>query len=175
MRVAIDLYKKYSDEGLIQQSDVEQLGYPRSLDELSEGVEVGDPQSPERKRLKFLPRIPVDPFLGEARWGQRSYQDDWDSRSWGGENVYDVYSLSEGTRSTGRTTATGDGRSRVARWCRRRDSNPHTLRAPPPQDGVSTNSTTSAAFEALGGARRVYRRRRGRVETLRAWEEPPDR
>lgn len=101
MRVAIDLYKKYSDEGLIQQSDVEQLGYPRSLDELSEGVDVGDPQSPERKRLKFLPRIPVDPFLGEARWGQRSYQDDWDSRSWGGENVYDVYSLSEGTALDG--------------------------------------------------------------------------
>ena len=96
MRTAIDLYKKYSDEGQIQQKDVEQLGYPRTLDELAEGVEVGDPQSPERKTLKFLARLPVDPFTGEAVWGLRSYQDDWDSRSWGGENVYDVYSLSRG-------------------------------------------------------------------------------
>jgi general secretion pathway protein G len=101
MRVAIDQYKKYSDEGLIQQKDVEQLGYPRKLEDLAEGVEVGDPQSPDRRRLKFLPRIPVDPFTGEARWGLRSYQDDWDARSWGGGNVYDVYSLSRGTALDG--------------------------------------------------------------------------
>jgi general secretion pathway protein G len=101
MRVAIDQYKKYSDEGQIQQKDVEQLGFPRTLDELAEGVEVGDPQSPERKKLKFLARIPVDPFTGEATWGMRSYQDDWDSRSWGGENVYDVYSLSRGVALDG--------------------------------------------------------------------------
>ena len=42
------------------------------------------------------PRIPVDPFTAEAEWGKRSYQDDWDSTSWGGENVYDVYSLFDG-------------------------------------------------------------------------------
>ena len=101
MRVAIDQYKKYSDEGQIQQKDVEQLGYPRTLDELAEGVEIGDPQSPERRTVKFLVRIPVDPFTGEAEWGLRSYQDDWDSTSWGGENVYDVYSLSRGTALDG--------------------------------------------------------------------------
>jgi general secretion pathway protein G len=101
MRTAIDLYKKYSDEGQIQQVDVEQMGYPRTLEDLSEGVEVGDPQSPERRRIKFLPRIPVDPFTGEATWGLRSYQDDWDAKSWGGENVYDVYSLSQGTALDG--------------------------------------------------------------------------
>ena len=96
MRDAIDQYKKYSAEGLIQQTDVDQMGYPRTLDELVEGVEVGDPQSPESKTVKFLSRILVDPFTGEAEWGLRSYQDDWDSDSWGGENVYDVYSLAPG-------------------------------------------------------------------------------
>ncbi len=44
----------------------------------------------------FLYEIPVDPFTGEAEWGLRSYQDDWDSTSWGGENVWDVYSLYDG-------------------------------------------------------------------------------
>lgn len=96
MREAIDQYKKYSDEGLIVQTDVEQWGYPRSLDEMVEGVEVGDPQSPERHKVKFLARIPIDPMIGEATWGIRSYQDDWDSDSWGGENVYDVYSTASG-------------------------------------------------------------------------------
>ena len=45
--------------------------------------------------MKFLQRIPVDPFTGEADWGKRSYQDDWDAKSWRGENVDDVYSLSD--------------------------------------------------------------------------------
>ena len=47
------------------------------------------------KIVKFLQRIPVDPFTGEAEWGVRSYQDDWDADSWGGQNVFDVYSLSD--------------------------------------------------------------------------------
>lgn len=95
MRTAIDRYKQYSDEGLILQEDVEQFGYPQSLDELVEGVEIGDPRQPDSKTIQFLRRVPVDPFTGEAEWGMRSYQDDWDSDSWGGENVYDVYSLSD--------------------------------------------------------------------------------
>jgi general secretion pathway protein G len=95
MREAIDLYKKYTDEGLIIQKDVEQLGYPLTLEELVEGVEVGDPQSPDARTIRFLQRIPVDPITGLQEWGLRSYQDDWDSESWGHENVYDVYSLSE--------------------------------------------------------------------------------
>lgn len=96
IRTAIDQYKKYADEGLIVQTDVEQMGYPRSLEELVEGVEVGDPESTEARRIRFLRRIPVNPFTGEANWGLRSYQDDWDSTDWGGENVYDVYSLYDG-------------------------------------------------------------------------------
>ena len=94
LRNAIDQYKKYADQGMIQLTDVEQLGYPRDLDELVEGIDVGDPESPESKKIRFLREIPVDPVTGEASWGLRSYQDDWDSTSWGGENVYDVYSLS---------------------------------------------------------------------------------
>lgn len=96
MRDAIDLYKKYADEGMIVLSDVQQMGYPTSLDELVEGVHVGDPQSPEGKEMRFLRKVPVDPITGEAEWGLRSYQDDWDSSEWGGENVYDVYSLAPG-------------------------------------------------------------------------------
>jgi general secretion pathway protein G len=95
MRSAIDQYKKYVDEGLIIQQDVSQLGYPLTLEELADGIEVGDPQAPDSRTIKFLQRIPEDPFTGEARWGLRSYQDDWDATSWGGENVYDVYSLSD--------------------------------------------------------------------------------
>ena len=95
LRDSIDQFKRYTDEGLIVQSDVDQMGYPRSLDDLVEGVEVGDPQNPESETIRFLPRIPVDPMTDSAEWGLRSYQDDWDSQSWGGQNVFDVYSLSD--------------------------------------------------------------------------------
>jgi general secretion pathway protein G len=94
VRHAIDQYHKYVEEGLIVQTDVEQFGYPLTLEELVEGVEVNDPQSPDVQIVRFLQRMPVDPFTGEVEWGLRSYQDDWDSNSWGGENIYDVYSLS---------------------------------------------------------------------------------
>lgn len=93
MRNAIDEYKRYSDAGLIQ-VEVGTEGYPAELEVLVEGVEiVGMPD----ETMRFLRRIPVDPMTGEAEWGMRSFQDDFDSSSWGGENVYDVYSLSDGT------------------------------------------------------------------------------
>lgn len=96
LRVAIDRYHVYAENGMIQQTDVDQKFYPRDLDELTEGVEVGDPKSPNVKKIKFLARIPADPMTGKVEWGKRSYQDDWDSDSWGGENVFDVYSLAPG-------------------------------------------------------------------------------
>jgi len=102
MRDAIDLYKKAADQGRIKAQDVEQRGvpsdpgfYPTDLDELVEGVDVTDPTTGLSTKVRFLQSIPVDPFTQEAEWGKRSYQDDWDADSWGGENVYDVYSLSE--------------------------------------------------------------------------------
>jgi general secretion pathway protein G len=101
MRGAIDQYHKYAETGLIQQTDMDQMFYPRSLEELVDGVEVADPTSPNAKKIQLLPRIPPDPFTGETEWGMRSYQDDWDSDSWGGENVYDVYSLFDGVALDG--------------------------------------------------------------------------
>lgn len=95
IRDAIDLYHKYFSEGQIVQKDVDQMGYPLDLDELAEGVEITETEALEKTKKVFLKRIPVDPFTGRAEWGKRSYQDDWDSTSWGGENLYDVYSLSE--------------------------------------------------------------------------------
>ncbi len=92
MRYAIDEYKRYSDAGLIP-VDLGAEGYPTELENLVEGVEVVGQVD---KQVRFLRRIPVDPMTGEAEWGLRSFQDAPDSSSWGGENVYDVHSLSEG-------------------------------------------------------------------------------
>ncbi len=90
MRTAVDKFKQYSDSGLIP-IELDTEGYPKDLDILVKGVEqVGQ----LHKRLKFLRRIPVDPTTGKTEWGLRSIQDEADSTSWGGQNVYDVYSLS---------------------------------------------------------------------------------
>jgi general secretion pathway protein G len=96
MRNAIDEHKRLSDQGMIPLK-VGGEGYPESLEVLVEGVDV---VGQEVKR-KFLRRIPVDPMTGEAEWGLRSYQDEPDSDNFGGENVYDVYTLSEGTAIDG--------------------------------------------------------------------------
>jgi len=91
MREAIDKYKQLSDAGLIP-LEIGGEGYPPELPKLVEGVDlVGQ----VKKKQRFLRRIPVDPTTGKAEWGLRSYQDEPDSFSWGGQNVYDVYSLSE--------------------------------------------------------------------------------
>ncbi len=90
MRNAIDEYKRLSDQGMIPVK-LGSEGYPLELETLVEGVQ---PVGQLHKR-KFLRRIPVDPMTREAEWGLRSYQDDFDSDSWGGENIYDVYSLSD--------------------------------------------------------------------------------
>jgi general secretion pathway protein G len=92
MRSAIDEYKRYSDAGLIP-VDFGTDGYPAELEILVEGVDVIGQID---KQIRFLRRIPVDPMTNEAEWGMRSYQDDPDSDSWGGEDVFDVYSLAEG-------------------------------------------------------------------------------
>lgn len=97
MRNAVDEYKRFSDVGLIP-VDLGTEGYPVELEVLVEGVDLVGQIDMQKK---FLRRIPIDPMTGEAEWGLRSYQDDWDSTSWGGENVYDVYSLSEGTGLNG--------------------------------------------------------------------------
>jgi general secretion pathway protein G len=94
MRTAIDHYKDLSDQGLIP-VEPDTFGYPPDLETLVKGVEVkgatGD------VRYKFLRKIPVDPMTGSTDWGLRSMQDDPDSDMWGGENVFNVYSKSQGT------------------------------------------------------------------------------
>lgn len=96
MRNAIDEHKRLSDQGLIPLV-LGGEGYPEDIEVLVEGVDlVGQ----ETKR-RFLRRIPWDPMTGEQEWGKRSYQDDPDSDSWGSENLYDVYSLSDGTAIDG--------------------------------------------------------------------------
>ena len=90
MRNAIDKYKQYSDAGLIP-IDLGTDGYPKTLDVLVEGV---DQIGQIHKKLKFLRRVPVDPMTGKAEWGLRSLQDEATATSWGGQDVYDVYSMS---------------------------------------------------------------------------------
>jgi general secretion pathway protein G len=90
LRMAIDEHKRYSDLGLIP-VDLGTEGYPKELEILVEGVDVVGQVD---KKKKFLRRIPVDPMTGKDEWGLRSYQDEPDADSWGGENVFDVYSQS---------------------------------------------------------------------------------
>ncbi|HEX4498142.1 MAG TPA: type II secretion system protein [Thermoanaerobaculia bacterium] len=97
MRNAIDEYKRYSDAGLIP-VDLGTEGYPKKLSVLVEGVSIVGQVD---KKLKLLRRIPVDPMTGKDEWGMRSYQDAFDATSWGGEDLYDVYSLSKGSGLNG--------------------------------------------------------------------------
>lgn len=97
MRYAIDEFKRYSDAGLLP-VDLGSDGYPPDLETLVEGVDVVGQVD---YKARFLRRIPLDPMTGEHEWGKRSYQDRPDSTSWGGENVYDVYSLSAGVGLNG--------------------------------------------------------------------------
>jgi len=90
MRDAIDRYKDAADRGAFQWK-VGSEGYPPDLDTLVKGVDV------QGKKLKFLRRIPVDPMTGTTEWGLRSMQDDPSSDSWGGQDVFDVFTKSQGT------------------------------------------------------------------------------
>lgn len=92
VRDAIDKYKQYSDSGLIP-PQLGTEGYPPELQTLVDGAKlVGQID----KKQKFLRRVPVDPMTKKPEWGLRSFQDDAKSTSWGSQNVYDVYSLSNG-------------------------------------------------------------------------------
>ena len=89
MRTAIDKFKDTCDGGSIQKK----LGaecYPETLEQLVEGVKIAN--DPSGKKIRFLRRIPLDPFTRQREWGMRSTQDDPQSNSWGGQNVFDVYS-----------------------------------------------------------------------------------
>ncbi len=103
LRTAIDKYKDSVDGGLIAGTDVKlgSEGYPADLQTLVDGVNKNGDAS--GAKLKFLRRIPMDPMTHSTEWGLRSYQDAPDSRSWGGQNVFDVYCKSEGKALDGTT------------------------------------------------------------------------
>jgi general secretion pathway protein G len=94
MRDAIDKYKDAADRGGFQ-IKIDTMGYPPDLETLVDGVDV------QAKKVRFLRRIPVDPMTGSSDWGLRSNQDDPGTDSWGGQNVFDVYSKSYGTALDG--------------------------------------------------------------------------
>ena len=101
VRRAIDAYKDAVDLGVIGGTQVESgsEGYPPDLETLVEGVEVVNDASGRLE--KFLRRIPTDPFTRSQEWGLRSYQDSPTATTWGGGNVYDVYSRSRGSALDG--------------------------------------------------------------------------
>ncbi len=97
IRDAIDRYKDYADRNLIR-VEVGSEGYPPDLETLVKGVQIG---AGSDRKVRFLRRIPVDPMTGHAEWNLQSVQDDPDSTSWGGKNVFDVHSKSQGTALDG--------------------------------------------------------------------------
>jgi len=108
IRMAIDDFKKTHDKGVDEKKIIptsNKSGYPETLDQLMEGHDFGGVL---KEKKKFLRRIPLDPFSDkkdatspEWGWGLRSYADKSDSTIWGAEDVYDVYSKSEGTAIDG--------------------------------------------------------------------------
>lgn len=89
MRDAIDRYKDAADRNAFR-TKVGSENYPPDLDNLVKGEDV------QGKKLKFLRKIPIDPMTNSTDWGKRSMQDDPDSDSWNGDNVFDVYTKSQG-------------------------------------------------------------------------------
>ena len=94
MRDAIDRYKDAADRGAFQ-IKLGSEGYPPDLETLAKGIDV------QSKKIRFLRKIPIDPMTKSTDWGLRSLQDSPDSTSWGGQNVFDVYSKSLDTALDG--------------------------------------------------------------------------
>jgi general secretion pathway protein G len=96
IRTAIDKYKDAADTGLIGSLDIKvgSEGYPPDLDTLVEGVTAANDAT--GRKLKFLRRVPVDPLTHTTDWGKRAYGDKPDATSWGGQNVFDVYTTFNG-------------------------------------------------------------------------------
>ena len=97
VRLAIDAYKTMVDQQKIKAPPIENNGYPEDLPILVEGA----PMMGKTTKMRFLRRIPVDPFTGQAEWGKRSIADEPDSTSWGGGCVFDIYSQAQGTGMNG--------------------------------------------------------------------------
>ena len=101
MRDAIDKFKESADAQMIPATELKpnSEGYPPDLESLVEGVSVANDAT--GRKLKFLRRVPIDPITGSDEWGLRSYQDKPDTTRWGGQNVFDVFTTSQGTALDG--------------------------------------------------------------------------
>jgi general secretion pathway protein G len=99
MHNAIDKYKDYADLGYLGPQKQGTNNWPETLDVLVEGVKL---PGPDGKIMRFLRRVPIDPFTGKAEWGLRSDQDDPKSTTWGGQCVFDVYSKTMDKDANGR-------------------------------------------------------------------------
>jgi general secretion pathway protein G len=97
IRDAIDRYNDAAAQGKIR-TEVGTENYPPDLDTLAKPIQLG---AGNDQKIRFLRKVPVDPMTGQADWGLRSVQDDPDSTSWGGQDVFDVYSKSQGTALDG--------------------------------------------------------------------------
>jgi general secretion pathway protein G len=97
MRTAIDKFKDAADTGQIGTLDLKAgaENYPPDLQTLVDGVAAANDAT--GRKLKFLRRVPLDPMTRGGEWGLRSYQDDPKSTRWGGQDVFDVHTTSEGT------------------------------------------------------------------------------
>jgi len=105
IRKGIDKFKDDMDAGKIGPPKIDSDNYPETLEQLVEGVKLPGPAG---KKMRFLRRIPRDPFTGTADWGLRSDQDDPKSTSWGGQDVFDIY--------TKTTQKAADGTSYSEQW-----------------------------------------------------------
>ena len=100
VRAAVDRFKTDWDSKRLSRVDNDDdivnvdTGYPASL----QAMVLGAPAAGrlDEKRIKYLRRIPVDPITRTAEWGTRCYEDDADSAISCGDDVYDIFSLSEG-------------------------------------------------------------------------------
>ncbi len=101
MRTAIDKFKDAADNQQIAAFEIKagSENYPADLQTLVDGV--GVPNDATGRKLKFLRRIPRDPMTRGTEWGLRSYQDEPEATRWGGQNVFDVHTLAEGTALDG--------------------------------------------------------------------------
>jgi general secretion pathway protein G len=101
MRSAIDKFKDAADVGQIAPLELKagNENYPPDLETLVEGIPAANDAT--GRKLKFLRHVPIDPMTHSAEWGMRSYQDAPDAKSWGGDNVFDVYTTFEGTALDG--------------------------------------------------------------------------